>query len=577
MSESRFVLLSSGEGAEVWARSHPGCILVSLVGDELRAIGGDVISDRSGAIKLPGKRLLLRQYLRSDLTGWLKAIDWLRDLARLIIVDYEHPLRELMLLARARGALAYGLLMHSKIGRIAALDYALLGAADLLVFEDQEIEATFKKLYVGCYHPLIQDDRFAEHLQEIQAQRASPTKQCKSVSATTREAASTATKRLLLISYFSGPCRTVGVQRVNYWAEQIETLSEGAFEVHLATAIDWGDADTKVHYVPDLHLASILGIDEAFPGWATPFNETEVRDAKCFNTLSYYWRYALEAYFDRLDLSFDAVLISGNPFAVFDFGAYAKRRWHARVLLDYRDPFANNPRMRYAEAARQHARYIEKGYNLQADLALVVNDDCLRYIESPEDIPAVIIPNGFDERALDGIEPPPLPGDAIKLVHAGSLYYDRSPRALLTSIKPGQHELHHVGSLSGIDEDLLNAAGLITYGRRSYAETLEIIGGGDCGIVYVSATGFETTTKVYDYLALGLDILICTHGDLYKGALASILGDYPGLYWCRNDEAGIRGFLASYQPTRNRSKGDMAYSRRRAAEKLIRTLQDLLP
>ena len=280
----------------------------------------------------------------------------------------------------------------------------------------------------------------------------------------------TATKRLLLISYFSGPCRTVGVQRVNYWAEQIETLSEGAFEVHLATAIDWGDADTKVHYVPDLHLASILGIYEAFPGWATPFNETEVRDAKCFNTLSYYWRYALEAYFDRLDLSFDAVLISGNPFAVFDFGAYAKRRWHARVLLDYRDPFANNPRMRYAEAARQHARYIEKGYNLQADLALVVNDDCLRYIESPEDIPAVIIPNGFDERALDGIEPPPLPGDAIKLVHAGSLYYDRSPRALLTSIKPGQHELHHVGSLSGIDEDLLNAAGLITYGRRSYAE-----------------------------------------------------------------------------------------------------------
>jgi hypothetical protein len=514
------------------------------------------------------------------LDGWIDAIHWLRDLAGpdpLVIVDYDHPLRELVLMARARDAFTYGLYLREGLKRVAALDYALLSAARLLVFDTEAIEAAFKKLYVGPYHALFRDDRFAEELEHHRRRTGEPAPEPKAALETVAAPVDEETRRLLLISYFAGPCRTVGVQRINYWAEQIEALSKGAFEVHLATAIDQPNPDAKLHVVPDLHLASALGTEPAFPEWAIGFHETESRDAKCFNTLSYYWRYALEAYFERLDLTFDAVLISGNPFPVFDFAAFAKRRWNARVLLDYRDPFANNPRMRYSDEARQHARYVEKGYNLQADLALVVNDDCLDYIESREDIPAVTIANGFDERVLDQVEVQALPGDAIKFVHAGSLYYDRSPRPFLASLQPGRHEFHHVGSTAGIDEDLLNVQGLTTHGRRSYAETLGILGGGDCGIVYVSKTAFETTTKVYDYLALGLDILICSHGELRSGALATVLGDYPGLHWCSNDEDGIRAFLASYIPTKRRSSGDMTYSRRHATEKLIRTLQDLLP
>jgi hypothetical protein len=81
-------------------------------------------------------------------------------------------------------------------------------------------------------------------------------------------------------------------------------------------------------------------------------------------------------------------------------------------------------------------------------------------------------------------------------------------------------------------------------------------------------------------LANGDFVFICNSFPAITKTIAvnsSALGDYPGLYWCRNDEDGFCEFLARYTPRRKRPKGDRAQSCLRATERLIHTLRDLLP
>ncbi len=577
MYSNCLVVVSESTAAEAVHDVFPNSLRVIVLDGYLAVVGSDGTSKLNSKVKLPSERFLVRQYIKADLGGWHAVIDWLAELCGatgVVLFDYDHPLRELALVARAHDRFSYGLFHSGPMSRVAAPAYALLGSSECSVFTDEDGEREFRKHYVGGYQSIVLSQ--VPRNGSFKFQYRLPRKEVADPAGQFEKSSRSARKRVLIVSYFSGPCRTVGVQRVNYWADQLEALAEGEFEVHLATAIAWPDCPANVHFVPDLETASLLGVDGKFPDWAVGYRAIDDRDSKSFNTLSFYWRYALERYFDEHAISFDAVLISGNPFAVFDFAAYARRRWSAKVLLDYRDPFANNPRMKFSPEAREHARYTEKGYNLQADVALVVNDDCVAHVVGGSEIETEVIPNGYDERAFDSVIPHEFPGSAIKFVHAGSLFYDRSPRPLIEALDSTKHEFHHIGNMAGLDGDLLDHASVTAYGLRPYSETLSLLSAGDCGVVYLSETAFETPTKVYEYLALGLDILICTHGELKVGALANALKDWPNVYWCRNTQESIAEFLGDYQPAKRHAASATRFSRRHSALKLIGLLRDLM-
>ena len=559
MTHPNLVLISNSEPGEKLAERAKNCVLVLQ--------SGKIFTAKGTSIDLPNKHFLLRQNIKGSLDAWHEVIEWLRSLGGKdanIVIDYDHPLRELMLVAQAKGDFSYGLFLANPIERVSVPEYAILGSAACIIFDEQFHIDSLTKNYVGAFVQVAASPEIATTYDAcVAAQKQQFLKDQKA------ETTQDKPKRVLLISYFSGPCRTVGVQRINYWSEEIVRLSGGDVEVHLATAIEWQTPAAHVHYVPDQYIADLIDEDGAFLDWAPAFYENESVDAKHFNTLTYYWRFALERYFEKLALSFDVVVISGNPFAVFDFAAFAKRKWYAKVFLDYRDPFANNPRMKYSETARDYAKFVERGYNFQSDLCIAVNDMCLDYLEGKEDVNTLVVPNGYDERAFQAVAPRALEGDQIKFVHAGSFYYDRSPRALITNLDPTRHAFHHVGNTSGIDEDILQTDGLVCHGIQAYSDTLSLLGGGDCGVVYVSETGFETPTKLYEYLAFGLDILICTHGPIKAGALASVLQDHPGVFWCENSDEGIQTFLKSYVPTPASDVDNERFTRRHTTGLLI--------
>ncbi|WP_417419212.1 hypothetical protein [Hoeflea sp.] len=571
MSSPRIVLVSDSASDDAVFGSLSGIVHVRMVDNALIAH----TENGEEAFDVPASTFHVRQYVKSDLGPWLRTLDWLAMLASdsgVVVFDFKHPLRELMFLWRARGQ-RFGLFYSSEPSRISVTEYALLSSTDCCVFFDEAAESEFRKHYVGSYRPVLLSEQWGADLAELllagRLENTADDAVCVPITEGRK-------KRLLIVSYFSGPCRTVGVQRVNYWADYLQELSDGEFDVHLATASYWPEGSENVHFVPDTELASMLGDEQRFPAWAAALKAVEDRDAKCFSTLSFYWRIALEAYFEASDLEFDAVIISGNPFAVFDFSAFAKRRWGAQVILDYRDPFANNPRMKFSDAARAHARYVEKGYNLQADAALTVNSVCADLVVASEELSVHVIGNGYNDRDLKNIDPIGLDGDAVKFVHAGSFYYFGSPTPLVSALERGKHELHHIGKLAGASDEVVSSSTFISHGIKPYSETLGILSGADCGVVYVSDAAFETPTKMYDYLALGLDILICTDGEPWSGALGEVLLDHPNVYWCKNTEEEIAEFLSAYTPRAQAPGASHRFSRAAEAQKLIDVLRKLV-
>ncbi len=543
-------------------------------------------------LPIPAEPFVLNSLGRSPNHAWKLVVMRLQQETvpnPLIIIDHNHPLRELMIFANAWSSLAYGLRFALSMQAIRELDYALLGNSKVNLFTKPEIETDFRKKYIGPYYAANSLSDLISKLDIIGANtsKAGLEARHKSQEISNSSQSDTPSVKFLMVSYFSGPCRAVAVQRINYWMEKISEISEGRIETHLATAINW-DAEqdnisakefpiNNLHHIPDHNIACMVKDFAEFPGWGAKFIESERKNARSFNTLSYYWRYGLEEYFAEKNLEFDVVLISGNPFACFDFAAFAKRQWRARVILDYRDPFANNPRFAYRDDQREAARYIERGYNFQSDLAVSVNQDSTDLIEFSDEINTFVIENGFDERILADVKVKPLEDKYINLVHAGSLYHDRSPTAILRALDVDKHRLHHIGGEAGIDTDLLDAPVLVLHGRQSYSDTLGIIGGADCGIVFLSETAFETTTKIYDYLAMGIDVLICTHGEIHVGALNQILQGCEGIHWCKNTEQDVTNFLKTYKPNRGGKKvPNNRFSRHHSTKVLIDKIYELM-
>ena len=378
--------------------------------------------------------------------------------------------------------------------------------------------------------------------------------------------------RVLLVAYYAGPCATVGVARPNYWFEEFDRLSGGRTDTHLVTAVRPAQSSSRIHHVPDLHGITLTEQNDVRSKWVSEFVATEARHARQVNTLGYFWRIALERYFAASDLHFDAVVISGNPFAYFDFAAFARARWSAQVVLDYRDPFALNPLMNYDDNARRAATYIEAGYNFQADLIVAVNNDCVARIVGHEEHRTAVVANGYDERIAAEVVPVLFDKQRINLVHAGALNHYRSLDELLEVLESSRHCLHHVGNAPTIAPGVQERGVLVLHGRQSYRDTLARVAGADCGIVFLSDSGFESTTKVFDYLCFDLDVLVISPDPTPRGPLADIGNAGGKLHWVRNTRADLSAFLAAYVPSAKRPGRGEAYSRAASTRKLLELL-----
>jgi hypothetical protein len=510
---------------------------------------------------------LPRQLLMAELTS-KRARQWAavhHEVVRAVggggihfVVAFDSPMRDLVRALNAWGLAQYSVHVGTAVPLVRPEHYPYLACAAEVVFADPEDEHRLASTFAGGWR-----DAGAPG------------------SGGARLATGDDPLRVLLVAYFAGACGAVGAKRINYWASELPGEADRPLTVDVASAMPRGQAaGARHHFVPDRGRAELVTPFEGEPEWRVCAVGREVEQSAKFSTAGYYWRYGLERYFQDREDEFDAVVISGNPFAPFEFASWAKRRWGAVVLLDYRDPFANNPRMRYTDQARKDAAYVERGYNLTADAVLVVNDNCARLVAGPRDARVVVVSNGYDDRALDPLvmNEPRSAADVVTLAHAGSFYADRSPEPLVAALQPGRQRLIHVGPpgpLTGVEagSDVVDIRG-----GMSYTNAMATIAGTDLGVVYVTESGFETPTKIYDYLGLGLEVLVVTTGPIGGGALGRVLQNVPGVYWVPNEHGALVDFLTAYEPERRSGRSHReSFSRRAGTRHLFEQLRMLVP
>lgn len=507
--------------------------------------------------------------LGPDLQAWRWALQRIAEgLPRpLLLVGLGDPLHGLAHLAGAAFGWRYGLMIGDDYHTFGPEAYALTSGSAGMVYQSARAREAFTRYLVSPARDLRLTMTPATPEAEAPAEGTSP------------DAAPGDEVRVLIVSYFGRDCRTVSVKRLGYWFDELAGACELPTRVDTVTAFAHAcpqgaqeGGSGSVHVVPDLFAACLLDERGELPPWGPAVIANERQDAAHHNTMGAYWIHAVEEYFRRRREEYDVVIISGNPFSIFQFAAFAKRRWHAKVVLDYRDPFANNPRGRSAATAIAYNRLAERGFNLMADAVTVVNAECVPRVESVPGVPILQIPNGFDDRIVPADEAAPPADGLVHFVHGGN--FTSPGEMFVAALDPARHRLHQLGDVSVPPA----ADGVVVrHGRLDSAGVLQAVGRAHCGVSILSATGFETPTKVYDYLAMGIDVLLVHHGDAAECALHPVLQGLAGVHWVRHEQESIRHFLATYVPGPKRPRQQRAiFGRGRSTALLAALVADLV-
>ena len=263
-------------------------------------------------------------------------------------------------------------------------------------------------------------------------------------------------------------------------------------------------------------------------------------------------------------------MLSGNPFFYFELGAYFKEKWGAKIILDFRDPFANNPRFVYSEAHKSLVNDLEDQYLASADYALSVNKYCLDSLRLPSKKMGYVVANGYDERIVDKAKAIPLRKKTKKInfVYTGSFYADRNAEPFLAGLNPKSHNLIHIGRQTATDEHLDNYPAIERYGLMPYADVVGYCRNMHAGIIFTSGKAFEQTTKIFDYIATGIDVVLVTDGEIHTGELENLTKGLEGVFWVKNNPKSISNFLKTYSPRRKRRKVTEQFSRLKQTEVL---------
>ena len=73
-----------------------------------------------------------------------------------------------------------------------------------------------------------------------------------------------------------------------------------------------------------------------------------------------------------------------------------------------------------------------------------------------------------------------------------------------------------------------------------YSELATFLPKYSIGVIFTGGVEFQSTTKIFDYIAAKLKILVVSEGELNTGNINMILSDNPNVLWTKNNEDEIK-------------------------------------
>lgn len=368
----------------------------------------------------------------------------------------------------------------------------------------------------------------------------------------------TSIKKVLFIAYQYNEKNSVGSFRNTYWIKHIEKVSDGKIDATVITATPKTSKQPKVIYVPIRDKKPLL--------------------SRLFTDKGLLWLDNLKKALTKEYLNqFDIVLLTGGPFLHFSIVKQIKNFCDAKVVLDFRDPYANNPRFEHNFLKKQLRIFLEKSYIENADLVITVNKYCVDILEGKPKNKIVVIDNGYDDVAIENITKHSFDSKYIHFIYPGKVYKDFLMEPFLTVLKKNKSEVmfHHVGR----KENVFNLAELKIkeYGYCSYEETLSYIQASDIGVIFTGGKAFESTTKIFDFIGLYKTILIITDGTPKTGQLNNIVNKLHNVIWAKNTVKDISRAFKQAISKKEKKKNyiNEQFSRKEGLQLLIKSLSEL--
>lgn len=352
---------------------------------------------------------------------------------------------------------------------------------------------------------------------------------------------------VLIISYFFQPNKVVGALRTSYWYKKL--AQEGDFSIEVITA----NSESKYKDV------FIVEQSKTFKWYHV------IKD------LGVLWLKDLKAFFVNTNKikNPDIVIISGSPFLHFSIGRILKKKYNCKVVLDYRDPFADNPGFKSSRLKKWIKLLFEYNFNKNADGIITVNDYCAGLIQGFYKKKNLIVQNGYDESIKPILKK--VQTSELSFCYTGKFYFNPNP--IIETLERLQLPLVYVGP-----SDLKSKGVFSNRGFVSYEESVEIIANSDVGIIQTYGEDFQSTTKIFDYIRCKKIILIVSDLYLEQGSIHEELKGYPNVYWVKNNKDSILEGINKIQASLYTSPShdfELKYSRKFQFEKLISFLKEL--
>ena len=249
----------------------------------------------------------------------------------------------------------------------------------------------------------------------------------------------------------------------------------------------------------------------------------------------------------------DAIFATAPPYTDFLIGAELKRRTRLPLVLDYRDAWLANPLHSYITPLhRALHRHLEQRILRAADRIIAINrpikEETLTAYPFLRHNDVQIIPQGFDQADFEGLQRNRSDDGVLRILHAGTFYYNRTPLHMLHALKTvfdehpplrGRIELHLAGSRR--EEDLRNVEALglgdavHMHGYLPHRDTIQQLLDADVLWLMIGRGRGEemmSTGKLYEYLGACRTIL----ATIPEGAARQVLAKSGGAVFAPPDD-----------------------------------------
>lgn len=352
----------------------------------------------------------------------------------------------------------------------------------------------------------------------------------------TRDTASIAPKRVLVIAYYFPPMGLSGVQRIarfvkylpdNGWTPTVLTVRPGgyfAFDASLAEEVD--EREIEVSRTGSVDPTRIFRQSKtvALPEESRRKTMSELSQWIFLPDNKIGWLPFAVREGNRLVRKhrFDAILSTAPPYTAHLVGAALSRRHDVPLLLDYRDDWLDNPRHVYPTSLHDRLhRSMERWATNPARAIVTINPVIASAISTRVGKHVDVIEQGFDPEDLtESIQPE---GDVFRVTYTGIFYDAQRPDSFLRSCA---HFLQHrpdarrhlridfAGTLPSYAFDLardLNLSEILTFhGYLEHADAVRLqLRSNVLWMMIGRRPGAESisTGKLFEYIGTGRRIL----------------------------------------------------------------------